>query len=70
MKRLLVTTLILCGLMVVVPHEATAQTRLVVLPFRNTDGLIDYNLWQYELADSLRTMLVEMDPNEQYYHML
>lgn len=70
MKRLLLTTLILCGLMVVVPHEATAQTRLVILPFRNTDGLIDYNLWQYELADSLRTMLVEMDPNEQYYHIV
>ncbi len=70
MTRLLTLALILCGLMHVLPNQATAQARLVILPFRNTDGLIDYNLWQYELADSLRVVLTEMDPEEQYYHIV
>lgn len=49
---------------------AYAQQRVIVLPFRNMDGKIDYNLWQYELADSLRTLLLEMDPKEEHYHLV
>ncbi len=49
---------------------AQAQLRVIVLPFRNMDGKIDYNLWQYELSDSLRTVLHEMDPNEEHYHLV
>lgn len=46
------------------------QKRVVVLPFQNMDGDINYNLWKYELADSLRTLLYEMDADEQFYHLV
>jgi len=67
MKRtaLLATILLILGTI-----GASAQLRVVVLPFRNMDGKIDYNLWQYELADSLRNTLLEMDPNEEQYHIV
>lgn len=44
--------------------------RVVVLPFQNLDGDIKYNLWKYELSDSLRALLQEMDPDEQHYHLI
>lgn len=67
MKRtaLLATILLILGTI-----GASAQLRVVVLPFRNMDGKIDYNLWQYELADSLRNTLLAMDPNEEQYHIV
>ena len=49
---------------------ASAQLRVIVLPFRNMDGKIDYNIWQYELADSLRNTLHAMDPNEEHFHIV
>ena len=34
------------------------------------DGHIDYNIWQYELSDSLRMKLIEMDPESASYHIV
>jgi len=64
-SALLATFLLMAGSL-----AAQTQLRVIVLPFRNMDGKIDYNLWQYELADSLRTVLHEMDPNEEHYHLV
>lgn len=70
LKSSLLVLIVLLGCAGMRPVEANAQARLVILPFRNTDGLISYNLWQYELADSLRTALKDMDPTEQFYHIV
>ena len=41
---------------------AQAQPRVVVLPFRNMSHDIQYNSWNYQFADSLRSALLESDP--------
>lgn len=41
---------------------AIAQTRVVVLPFRNMDGEIRYNVWSQQLSDSLTKDLLAADP--------
>lgn len=43
---------------------ASAQVRVVVLPFRNMDGEIALNAWSQELADSVRKGLLAVDPQQ------
>ncbi|MBU3742203.1 MAG: hypothetical protein FGM24_07945 [Candidatus Kapabacteria bacterium] len=57
------TILTLCGI-VAASMLAVAQTRVAVLPFRNMDGNIKYNVWTIEIADSLRTALANVDPSQ------
>ncbi len=57
--RILIPILIICA----ATHIA-AQTRVVVLPFRNMDGEVSLNVWSYDLADSLRNALLAIDPNQ------
>lgn len=57
------TILILCSL-VAASTLAVAQARIAVLPFRNMDGNIKYNVWTIEIADSLRTALANVDPTQ------
>ncbi|NQW30680.1 MAG: hypothetical protein HQ472_09230 [Ignavibacteria bacterium] len=44
-----------------------AQQRVVVLPFRNMDGAIKYNIWCFELADSLRKGLLSVNPDQKEF---
>jgi TolB-like protein len=44
--------------------DLCAQTRIVVLPFRNMSHDIKYNAWSYQLSDSLRAALIEMEPSQ------
>lgn len=57
-------------LMIVGPFVASAQKRVIVLPFRNMDGEVAYNPWRYELADSLRTALLGVDPAQKVFMMI
>jgi hypothetical protein len=50
--------------------DLVAQKRVVVIPFRNMDGLIDLNVWRYELSDSLRLALIDKDPEGKLYHIV
>lgn len=52
------------------PLLASAQKRVVVLPFRNMDGEVAYNPWRYELADSLRSALLAVDPAQKAFMMV
>ncbi len=47
--------------------SAFAQNRIAVLPFKNMDGKMDYNIWCYELQDSLEKKLIEDDPDTLNY---
>lgn len=49
---------------------SNAQIRIAVLPFNNADGRMDYNVWCYNLQDSLAKSLHEKDPQEQYYRVV
>lgn len=44
-----------------------AQHRIAVLPFKNMDGNMDYNIWCYELQDSLEKKLIADDPESLNY---
>lgn len=57
-------TVILAAVFLAASAMAFAQTRVAVLPFRNMDGNIKYNVWTMELADSLRTALNNVDPTQ------
>jgi len=49
---------------------APSQVRIAVLPFRNMDHDIKYNLWCIQFADSLRTALNAADPSGATYHIV
>jgi TolB-like protein len=62
MRKLSMYAAVVSALFVLLPAVSFAQKRVVVLPFRNMDGEISYNPWRTELADSLRTALLAVDP--------
>lgn len=47
-----------------------AQQRLAVLPFKNLDGNLDYNIWCYNLQDSLSKSLKNTDPDEKNFRIV
>ncbi|MEN3027308.1 MAG: hypothetical protein ABDH31_06360 [Chlorobiota bacterium] len=47
-----------------------AQVRIAVLPFRNMDGDLRYNLWCYRFADSISTLLSQADTARQHYLLI
>lgn len=49
---------------------ASSQTRIAVLPFRNMDHDIKYNLWCLQFADSLRNALQAQDPAGSAYSIV
>ncbi len=55
-------TVFICGITLAV--TLSAQIRVVVLPFRNMDGEVSLNVWSYDLADSLRTELLQVQPDQ------
>lgn len=50
--------------------DVCAQTRVVVLPFRNMSHEIKYNAWNYQFADSLRSALLESDPDQKSFQIV
>lgn len=55
----------LCAvLMLFAAVAGVAQTRVVVLPFRNMDGEIRYNAWSMQLSDSLTKAIMGTDPSQ------
>lgn len=53
--------LLIAGILAMSTLAVHAQSRVAVLPFRNMDGNIKYNVWTMQLADSLRTALNNVD---------
>lgn len=49
---------------------ASSQTRIAVLPFRNMDHDIKYNVWCLQFADSLRSALQAQDPTGSTYSIV
>lgn len=47
-----------------------AQQRLAVLPFKNLDGNLDYNIWCFNLQDSLSKSLRNTDPDEKNFRIV
>jgi len=64
MPRLIRTFLLSLTLVLVAAVSALAQSRVVVLPFRNMDGEIRYNAWSLELSDSLAKSILATDPTQ------
>jgi TolB-like protein len=48
-----------CLLLLAAAISLLGQTRIAVLPFRNMDGDLRYNLWCYRFADSVAAFLAE-----------
>lgn len=67
MKRL---TLLFLFTMIVGAASALAQSRIAVLPFRNMDHDIKYNMWCLQFADSLRNALLAQDPGGAAYYIV
>lgn len=67
MSRL--TLLIVIG-MCLGTAAAVSQTRIAVLPFRNMDHDIKYNVWCIQFADSLRSALQSQDPTAATYQIV
>lgn len=47
-----------------------AQVRIAVLPFRNMDGDLRYNLWCYRFADSVAALLTRADTVQRHYWII
>lgn len=58
------------SMMLISVSTAFSQTRIAVLPFQNHDGKFEYNVWCYDLQDSLTKALVAADPDELLYRVV
>lgn len=67
-KNLLLTVLFIS--IFIFNNILNAQTRVAVLPFENADGHMQYNVWCYQLQDSLVKFLKNKDPQEQSYRIV
>jgi len=50
--------------------QKAAPIRIAVLPFQNMDGLIERNIWSYQLQDTIYDMLLAEDPNKESYYLV
>lgn len=50
--------------------QPKGQIRVAILPFENADGRMEYNIWSYQLQDSLAKYLFSKDPNEYNYRIV
>lgn len=66
MKKLLITAI----LFVFAIFLTNAKTRVIVLPFENMDGNMEFNIWSYDLQDSTYKALKAADPDEEFYRMI
>ena len=65
MKQILVVIFI-----VIAAVNLSAQTRIAVLPFTNMDGNARYNIWCYNLQDSIASEMRLQDLDEMYYRIV
>jgi len=47
-----------------------SQTRIAVFPFYNMDGNMKWNIWCYQLQDSLSNAMHVEDPQGQFYYIV
>ncbi len=50
--------------------KEAGQVRVAVLPFENADGRMEYNIWCYNIQDSLAKFLKSKDPEEFNYRIV
>ncbi len=50
--------------------DSYAQVRIAVLPFRNMDRDIQYNVWSMQMADSLYKALQAMEPGQRAFVLI
>ncbi len=66
-KSILLTIFILVNMAY---SQPSGQIRVAVLPFENADGRMEYNIWSYQLQDSIAKYLISKDPNEFNYRIV
>ncbi len=64
-----VLTLVLAVLFII-PVNSNAQVRTAVFPFENMDGQMEYNIWCYNLQDSLIKSLKIADSSNNMYEIV
>lgn len=69
MKKVSILFVILVAMLFVV-NNISAQQRLAVLPFKNLDGNLDFNVWCFNLQDSLAKSLKNNDPDEKHFRIV
>lgn len=58
------------SLVILLANSTNAQTRVAVLPFTNMDGNAKFNVWCYNLQDSLASELKLQDAEEKFIHIV
>jgi hypothetical protein len=53
-----------------VSNISYSQVRYVVLPFSNSEGNMDLNIWCYKLQDSLQKAVIALDVAQKYIQMV
>lgn len=58
------------GILLSAASNLSSQQRIAVLPFKNLNGNLDYNVWCYNLQDSLSKSLRATDIEETKYRIV
>lgn len=66
MKKFLLFSL----LILVYSIQISAKTKIAVLPFQNMDGDVKFNIYAYQLQDSIFKSLMDLDIEGQYYELI
>lgn len=66
MKKFLLFSL----LILVYSIQISAKTKIAVLPFQNMDGDVKFNIYAYQLQDSIFKSLMDLDIEGQYYELV
>lgn len=61
---------LLLSLLLIGVFGLNAADRVAVFPFYNMDGNLDYEMWSYDLQDSLAKKLALDDPDELNYRIV
>ncbi len=70
MKKLFIFLILVIASFSYLQSQPSGQGRIAVLPFENAHGNMDYNVWCYDLQDSLAKYLQKRDPNEYNYRIV
>ena len=70
MKVFFTVTLIILSVVFSSLMPVFAQIRVAVLPFKNMDGQLEYNIWCYNIQDSLAKHLRTHDPEEKKFRIV
>lgn len=50
--------------------QLSAQTKIAVLPFQNMDGNLKFNVYAYQLQDSIFKSLLDLDSESKHYELV